>query len=255
MGIYCVNLGAERLGEISINTTGERMQIIAYRNARDMDVRFLDTGYETKAEYAKFKAGNIRDPLYPLIYGKAYFGVGLYESRTPAYKKWFQMIRRCYDPAWQGRTYEDATVCDEWLNYQNFAEWYENNPPYDETYHLDKDLLGGKLKHYSPETCCWLPKELNSMITKNEAIRGNCPIGVSEIPHMPGKYIARLTDNYRITGKTYLFYKQFDSKEEAFRAYRSEKLKFVKSQAEKYRQKLDEKVYQALLHWDIDETD
>ena len=45
--------------------------------------------------------------------------------------------------------------------------------------HLDKDILIKGNKIYSPQTCCFVPENLNSLITKNDSIRNNLPIGVS----------------------------------------------------------------------------
>ena len=246
-----------REGERRTNSNGHEMVVIEYINANKMLVEFTETGCQVWASWDKFAQGAVKDPMAKDIYNAACFGVGPYDSKHPAYKKWFQMIRRCYDLKWKAEHnyYDDVSVCEEWLNYQNFAQWYAAQPPYDPEYHLDKDLINREARMYSPETCSWLPRELNSMITKNEAIRGTYPIGVSEIPHMPGKYLARLTDNYRVTGKTYLLHQIFDTPEEAFAAYKLEKEKFVKQQAEVYKDKLATRTYEALLRWTVSITD
>ena len=80
-------------------------------------------------------------------------------------------------------------------------------------------------------------------------------MGVSIDTQNPTKYVARLADNYGITGKTYFFYKLFDSPEEAFAAYKVEKEKFVKQQAEVYKDKLSANAYEALLRWSVSITD
>jgi hypothetical protein len=82
--------------------------------------------------------------------------------QCPYYRKWFNMIRRCYDTNYLYRhTYQDVSVCDDWLTFSNFRSWmmgqdWENKA-------LDKDLLGdGKL--YSPNTCCFLPQSINNFL-------------------------------------------------------------------------------------------
>lgn len=246
-----------REGERRINSNGHEMVVIQYVNANKILVEFTETGCQVWTAWDKFSRGTVKDPMAKDVYGTACIGVGPYNSKHPAYQKWFQMIRRCYDPKWKAdhRYYDNVFVCEAWLNYQNFAQWYAEHPPYKPDYQLDKDLLRPAARMYSPETCSWLPKELNLMISKKEAIRGEYPMGVSLDAQNPAKYLARLTDNYRVTGKTYLFYKAFDSPEEAFAAYKVEKEKFVKQQAEAYKDKLATSAYDALMRWTVSITD
>lgn len=245
-----------REGETGINSQGEYMKIIRYFDANHVLVEFEETGYITEASYRNFKKGGIRDVLLPSIYGVACLGDGPYTSSTPIYRRWFDMIRRCYDEKWQekGSTYIEAEVCPEWLNFQNFAPWYEEhfNPNMPNS-NLDKDLLGRGQKYYSPETCCFLPSELNALITKNEKIRGDYPIGVTVDPLQPNKYISRLTDNNG--NQTYRFYKACDSVEEAFQLYKQEKEKWIKEQAEKFKNVLEPRAYEALINWEVREDD
>ena len=43
---------------------------------------------------------------------------------------------------------------------------------------LDKDILVKGNKIYSPDTCCFVPKEVNTVFTKRQSKRGDYPIGV-----------------------------------------------------------------------------
>lgn len=52
----------KRIGEKSISTRGMEMEIIAYRGANDIDVRFSDGTMRTHCEYDSFKNGNILPP-------------------------------------------------------------------------------------------------------------------------------------------------------------------------------------------------
>lgn len=51
-----------RIGEVNYNTRGERMVIIAYRSARDMDVQFDDGTIKEHVAYDAFKKGHVRKP-------------------------------------------------------------------------------------------------------------------------------------------------------------------------------------------------
>lgn len=46
---------------------------------------------------------------------------------------------------------------------------------------LDKDILVKGNKIYSPETCCFVPQEINNLFTKRKSCRGTLPIGVKYI--------------------------------------------------------------------------
>ena len=104
------------------------------------------------------------------------------DLKTISYKSWFNMINRCYSPSILKRRagYMDCYVCEEWLIYENFKEWYDIN--FIEGYELDKDFLqeGASVKVYSPETCTFLPKEINGFLTNKRVNKGKYPTGVSE---------------------------------------------------------------------------
>lgn len=119
-------------------------------------------------------------------------GIGVYDKGkhpatvngkcTNVYAAWQNMLRLCYDPKIQERqpTYAGCSVCDEWLSFQNFAEWYCANYPEDgNKYQLDKDLkvLGNKV--YSPETCLLVSSVVNKFPTDRGASRGDFMIGAS----------------------------------------------------------------------------
>lgn len=94
------------------------------------------------------------------------------------YRVWSNMINRCYRPENLKRntTYKECTVCDDWLYFSKFREWmlsqdYEGKS-------LDKDLLVGGNKVYSPFTCMFIDLKVNSSLTLSNKIRGECPLGV-----------------------------------------------------------------------------
>lgn len=54
------NMRNERIGETSVANNGMHMEIIAYRNANDVDIRFEDGLIVTHKKYRHFQLGNIR---------------------------------------------------------------------------------------------------------------------------------------------------------------------------------------------------
>lgn len=113
----------------------------------------------------------------PYIFNVGYVGtksIAEYKEyqRHKSKKVWMSMIDRCYSG--KNKAYEDVYVCDEWHNFINFAKWYDDN--YIDGWSLDKDLLSGYSKLYSPNTCCFLPSKINAAIRRkiivNEDVHG-----------------------------------------------------------------------------------
>lgn len=180
------------------------------------------------------------------------FGVGKYTSRlegkkTIYYTAWISMHQRCYRKEYhiKNPTYKDITVCEEWFNFQNFAEWYEKN--YIEGFHLDKDIICPDCKEYSPETCAFVPIEINSLFTKGKAKRGVFYIGVTKFR---GAFRAHLSRN----GKQE-WIGTFPTESEAFNYYKQEKEKYIKIVAEKWKDKIDSRVYNAMINYKVKQND
>lgn len=94
------------------------------------------------------------------------------------------MIRRCYSIKEKDKfkNYNNCIVAPCWLNFSNFYTWFRSNFKYDLIHlklNLDKDMLNQcDNKIYSPNTCCFIPKNINLFFTniKNKNTSGN--IGV-----------------------------------------------------------------------------
>ena len=95
-------------------------------------------------------------------------GVGKYRSKisgkqTKQYITWKGMIKRCYSAKSQEvhHTYIGCTVCDEWLNFQVFAKWFDDN--YISGFHLDKDIKVKGNKVYGPNVCRFVSRLQNNI--------------------------------------------------------------------------------------------
>lgn len=142
-------------------------QIVEMLENHEVKVRFLGTGYECVTQVVHAKCGNVRDRFCPTIFGFGYAGVGRHKQSnggvsTKAYKTWYDMLRRCYSERFHQRrpSYRGCSVCSEWHNFQNFADWYERN--HVEGYELDKDIKIKGNKTYSPEACMFVSAFENS---------------------------------------------------------------------------------------------
>lgn len=189
---------------------------------------------------------DIRNPI---------FGVGIndYNGSTVgllSYSRWYKMLKRCYDKEFHKKkpTYSDCYVCDDWLYFSNFKRWFDEN--YIERYVLDKDILVKGNKCYSPETCCFVPAGLNSLLTKRDYHRGKYPVGV--IKSQNGNFVAQITKN-----KKHYNIGTYTTIEEAFNAYKESKEKYIQLQAQSYfgRGLITERVYNALIKYEVEITD
>ena len=172
------------------------------------------------------------------------FGVGINDAcdcDQSIYKKWISMLKRCYNPRYEGRrSYIGCEVCDEWKRLSNFEKWYKENNGRQE-WELDKDLLSNGYKVYSPQTCCFVPHEINTALTLKKRDNG-LPVGVSEYGD---KYIAKM--NHKHLG-------YYDTIEDAFLAYKKAKEAHIKFLADKWKDKLEPRVYEALYKWKVEIT-
>ena len=96
----------------------------------------------------------------------------------PFYRKWTDMIARCYSRRYLDRrpTYKGCTVCDEWKYFSNFRAWMSEQNW--EGRHLDKDLLLQGNKVYSPETCVLVHPKVNSFLVNTDNHTGPYKVGV-----------------------------------------------------------------------------
>lgn len=201
--------------------------------------------------------GNVRKRT-KLVYG---VGINDYEGNIkynhvhiPSYHTWVQMLNRCYSKDYLSKhpTYRGCSVCEEWWSFSNFKKWFDDN--YIDGYSLDKDILSGKSnKVYSPETCCFVPNEINILLCKSDKTRGKMPVGVTEREMVSGyKYAAYLNENGK---RRHLG--TFNTPEEAFQAYKQAKEAHIKDMATQYYKdgKITEKVYDALMMYEVEITD
>jgi hypothetical protein len=254
----------DRTGEKNINNFGSEMIITEYRKWNDIDVYFpqYDWGARNRA-YCDFKKGNIKCPYEPNVYGVGYIGEGEYKSKengksTKVYSTWRSMLQRCYDSEYHGKhsTYIGCSVIEEWLNFQNFAKWFEENyyEVPNEIMNLDKDILIKYNKIYSPETCIYVPQTINKLFVKRDSKRGNNPIGVSDCEN--GKYIVQCWLINPETGKSKQEYLGcYETQEKGFEVYKYYKEKNIKMVADYFKKYTPERLYDSLYKYEVEITD
>lgn len=240
---------------VHIEKSGCDVEVVKYVNSKEIYVKFDNhAGYVVKARASQLNSGKLRDPYFRGVCGVGYIGVGKYSSsdgqggHDRAYIQWKGMIHRCYDEKTQKNRplYIGVTVCDEWHNFQNFAEWFYSQR-FEDGWHLDKDIIDRGNMVYSPDTCSMVPQEVNTLLWESEKVGGDLPVGVRK----NGKGFHAQLNKF---GKRVAF-PTVGCKIEAGRMYIEEKEKHIKEVAEEYKGVLDERVYSALLDWTVSPTE
>ncbi|QVG64031.1 HNH homing endonuclease/ putative DNA-binding protein [Acinetobacter phage Mithridates] len=198
--------------------------------------------------------------------GKLVYGVGINDFDTPvviqgkaihSYTVWKHMLRRCYSDKYHQShpTYKGCEVEPFLLSFTNFYNFIRGLKGFGEvdekgrTFVLDKDLLVKGNKTYGVDTICFVPQELNLFLTTCGRSRGDLPVGVSW-SEPDKRYRSQIT----LFGKvTHLG--NYKSVEEAFMAYKLAKEAQAKELAEKWKDKIDQRVYDALMNYTVSVSD
>lgn len=233
------------------------VEILEYINSKKAVIKFINTGYISEEDWASIKSGHIRDRSLPTTCGFGYIDIenaSIGRNATKEYGLWNNMINRCYNEnlRYKHSAYVDCTVSEKWRYLSNFKDWCNKQIGFsNDGWHLDKDILVKGNKTYSENTCCFVPQEINTLILKADRIRGKYPIGVY---HDTSKIHKRFSARVSKGGK----YKRFGSyltPEEAFYVYKKEKESYIKEIANKWKDQIDPRVYEALINWTIEITD
>ena len=249
------------VGKVCKSLNSGDFKVLKYNDKKNIEIEFLKTGYRKVAEMKEVRNGSIKDPYSPSVYGIGVLGVKYPSTingvNTKEYVLWHSMLERCYSDVLKKKypTYEVCKVSDNFKSYEYFYEWCHkqvgfNNQGNGNQFHLDKDLLVKGNKVYSESTCVFIPVEINSLLTKRDASRGEYLIGVSW--HKTHKaFMARVSKNKGRSEHLGCFKTEI----EAFNAYKTAKEAFIKEQANKWKGKIDIRAYNALMNYEVNIDD
>jgi hypothetical protein len=245
-----------RVGETLFNNFGSEMEIVEYRGNGDIDVFFAEYNWTARnVQYGQFIKGTLKCPYERRLRGVGYMGDGHYKSKengklTKAYVAWKGMMERCYSEEYltQHPTYRGCTVCEEWQNFQTFCKWFDDNY-YEiegQVMNLDKDIMVRGNKEYGPETCIFVPQEINLLFTKSDATRGEYPVGVYY--HTGKKKYVAQCNTYK--KRKHIGY--YNSVQDAFLAYKDFKEAYVKKVANDYIEDIPYSLYEAMMEYTVE---
>lgn len=276
----CLKLGTlrpdnffdSRIGQKVLTNSGWKGEVVAWHTAYNVEVLWQDGG-KTSEVWNDIVIGAIKPLNQPSVAGVGYFGEGRFVPNSYVdvpdgkeavdshiYNYWHRMIARCYSEAEQSRpstkAYIGCTVAKEWHNFQNFAEWaseqrncgkLEDNG---RLYHIDKDIIAPGNRVYGPDTCVFVPNEVNTFFCKTDIGNTGYP-GVNYIkppkPNSKEGYIARC---FTPGGdREYLGY--YNTPQEAYKKYVVAKEAGAKRLSQRWEGKLDDRVIEALMNFKV----
>ena len=245
------------VGKVCKSKSSGDFKILKYNNSKNVEIRFLKTGFESTVQLTTIKSGEVKDRLSPSVYGVGVIGtkypITINGVKTKEYAFWHSMLTRCYNDTYkkQRPTYESCEVSGNFLYYEYFYEWCNKQIGFGvEGFELDKDLLIKGNKVYSESTCVFIPQEINSLLIKSTASRGQHLLGVYW--HNASKaFRAQVNKN---KGKPEHL-GSFNTEIEAFNAYKTAKEAFIKEQANEWKSQIDERAYNALMKYEVNIDD
>lgn len=193
--------------------------------------------------------GHIFNPMKPSYANIGFQGIGKYSFslNKKISSVWKNILDRCYrneDKRYKFYGAKGITVCEEWLNFQNFAAWYEEYSSWNINNYkleLDKDILSNinhlETKIYSPNTCLLIPSDLNCFLLGDNL---NCGLKQNK----NDTYYVAIKDKDIIHR-----YGSFNTFKEAKEIYAKEKYKIWKELVNKYN--LPNNLKETLLKYDF----
>ena len=236
-----------------------KFTVLKYENYENVYIQFEQTGGVNITDLHRVRDGSVVDLLAKSNYNVGYIGYGYdpkcAESRK-LFKIWSGLVQRCFDPLWKTRhkCYELTTCSEDFLCASTFITWsksqigYNSIDEFGKPFALDKDILLKGNTVYSPDTCVFVPREINNLILSNRKVRGKLPIGVTKTKE--GKLRARVSINNKEVALGV-----FETSNEAFQAYKEAKERHIKEVANKWKDRIDQRVYYALMKYEVKITD
>lgn len=225
------------------------LYVVKLKSYKALQRFVLNGGIDTEEKILELANTNAINE--PTVYGVGYWGMQDVDVHDKNYIRWYNMLGRCYNEKYQERQpkYVGCSVADEWHNFSNYNKWIEENyyTVDDEPMELDKDILHKGNRVYSPDNCIFVPKCINGLFISAKATRGEYPIGIDKV-----KQGFRVRVNH--SGKQTVF-GCYDNIVDAFRKYKEEKEKLIQGMAEKYKDKIPQKLYDAMMNWAVEYDD
>ena len=251
-------LKEERIGQIRINKDNYEAECINYINANKIVFKFSD-GETGTTTWSHFDKGEFKYKKIPNEYGGINSNIHkVYHNGkiSKEYDTWRGVLERSTETPYY--TYENVTICKEWLIYDNFYDWLHNESNFNKWINMprssiDKDIIKYN-KIYSPETCFLVPHSVNCLFTKSDSLRGLFPIGVYYKKDSE-KFVAQCHNPKRGMQD---FCGYYNNPQDAFYlGYKPYKEKLIKQIAQEEYDKgnITKRCYDAMMKYEVEITD
>ena len=171
-----------------------------------------------------------------------------FSDRAKAEKIWQGVVRR----VGKHKSYLNCTIA--WESLREFRQWAVGQIGFDRPgWELDKDILVKGNRIYGPDTCVFVPPDVNLVLSGcyKAKQRGQYPIGVC-FNKGSGMFVAQMSDRQNAGLDKYLG--SFATVEEAFACYKATKEARIKKLALLWKDQIDPRAFEALMarqvEWD-----
>lgn len=257
MSVRCKN---KYEGKVFKTNKCGNLKVTKYVSSKEVYVSFIETGYSTVTQMKHVLEGCVKDRFSPSVKGVGIVGDETIQydgKQIREYKLWQDMLERCYCEKLHtiSPSYLGCSVSDNFKYFPYFKEWCNKQTGFkykDDKgvpFQLDKDILVKGNKVYSEDTCVFLPQEVNLLLTSRKSKRGGLCVGVS-FDTKAKKFVSFIN----IFGKQ-KYLGGFDEEVEAFLVYKEAKEFHIKTVAEKWKDKIDIRVYEAMMEYKVEIND
>lgn len=228
--------------EASAEQIANHFETISRQRIQQLVEKFRARANEHVLEKLKQAKAILKSRRYELKYGHKL-------DVQAAGRIWRGLIRR----VGKHEAYLDCTIA--WKSEAEFREWAVKQIGWRaNTFELDKDILVKGNRVYGPDTCVFVPGELNMILSGcyRAKRRGPYPLGVS-FNKGSGTFVAQMSNRKEFGLDKYLG--SFPTAEEAFACYKATKETRIKALADRWKDQIDPRAYEALLARQVEWND
>lgn len=220
------------IGQEFKTNSGTIYKVVDVVDSENITIQFSD-GRRRRVSNGNMVKGKIRDFMAPTVEGIGMIGCERIEDESLC-SRWREMIRVV------SKHPDKHSICEEWKNYSLFAQWAMTSGLYVEGWMINKDILKGRSKEFSPSTVCFVPKEISKIVTCGNYSSTDKVKGIS----MNNKlyHVSATIGGNRIS-------KYFKVLEEAEKFLKDQKRKHLKELIEKHKDEIPTTVLGHLEKW------
>ena len=207
------------LGRVYKMNQGCNAEIIDYKGANEVTIRFIETGLERICTLNEVVKGTLKDYFYPSSQNIGYVGGEV--TNQKAHDKWITLTNSIKNK---------HKLSTEFENFQSFTRWFEKN--HIDGWDLCINSLDRSVEECSSETCYYLPRNLNTLLLPSKGYN------ISKHGIITAKFNNKHLGSFKTT-------------EEAIERYKEVKKEHILKIADNYKNILPIEVYEKIINYEI----